>query len=399
MNLSDRVRALRTLACLSLWLFLLTSIEAQAQPGLVKLGHNTFPFAADQSTILTPVLAEVTAAQVLFVGELDHGDGSAHPLKLQLLKQLHQQHPNLAVVFEADFFALNHRAQSRTLKERLGGLYTVWTECAQFQPVEQYLLDHQVPVYGTDVQLVMPYSQQHLVPYLDSLLPAHPHKAPMLQVLKTLQEKQYGAQTPAEQKEQFLATLYTFQAQFKAGFDGQLLRTIEAFARHEWQGLLPKHPVYYRDQGMGENLFWLKSTLLPTTQVVFFGANSHIGNTRDGHEKTALTTVKAAFDAHQVYSSYALAMIAYRGVAKRPTMPNSFPIPPYPGQGLEQSLYELSLPFALVNLRAPDLRDKKFGVRGFEHDTKHKLPWSQVYDAFLYSQEVVPCGPMTKEEE
>jgi hypothetical protein len=31
----------------------------------------------------------------------------------------------LAVVFEADFFALNHRAQSRSLAERLRSLYPV----------------------------------------------------------------------------------------------------------------------------------------------------------------------------------------------------------------------------------------------------------------------------------
>ncbi|MBJ6146458.1 erythromycin esterase family protein [Hymenobacter sp. BT559] len=315
---------------------------------------------------------------------------------MKLLQQLRQLGRSVAVVYEADFFALNHQAQARPLAERLRSLYPVWTECSQFEQVIQYLLAQNLAVYGTDPMLTSDYSQQQLVPYLDSLLPAHAQKAVFLQDLKDLQQKTYFTSTSPERRAQFLATLHAYHLVVSTGFDHQLLRTIEAFAHHVWQGLAPKHDAYYRDQAMGDNLFWLTTTALRDQAVVFFGANIHIGNTQVLPAPKAITTVKAAFDAHQGAPSYALAMIAYEGVAKRPTLPKPFPIPAYMGQGLEQSLHDLALPFALINLRAPDLRARKFYVRGFGHATKQQAVWSQVYDAFLYTQLVEPCGQISK---
>jgi erythromycin esterase-like protein len=244
--------------------------------------------------------------------------------------------------------------------------------------------------------LISEYSQQHLVSYLDSLLPAQAQKADFLQDLKELQQKTYFIQSSPARRAQFLTTLHAYKLVVSSGFDQQLLRTIEAFAQHAWQGLAPKRKFYYRDLAMGDNLFWLTTTALRNQTVVFFGANIHIGNTQVLPVPKDITTVKAAFDAHQGAPSYALAMIAYEGVAKRPTLPRPFPIPAYVGDGLEQSLYKLALPFALVNLRAPDLREKKFYVRGFDHAVKQQAVWSRVYDAFLYTQLVEPCGQIGK---
>jgi erythromycin esterase-like protein len=365
---------------------------ARGQAGLVQLQQNTFALTTDQPTLLTPILPEIAAASVVFVGELDHGDGSAHPFKVKLLQQLQQLGRPVAVVYEADFFALNHRAQTRPLAERLRSLYPVWTECAQFEQVIQYLLAQNLPVYGTDPMLTSDYSQQYLIPYLDSVLPAHPQKADFLLDLKELQQQTYFTHSTPARRAQFSATLHAYQLAVSAAFDQQLLRTIEAFAYHAWQGLVSKHNAYYRDQAMGDNLFWLARTALRDNRVVFFGANLHIGTTQVLPAPNAITTIRAAFDAHQGAPSYALAMIAYEGIAKRPTLPKPFPIPAYVGPGLEQCLYELVLPCALVNLRAPDLRAKKFYVRGFNHSTKQEAVWSRVYDAFLYTQRVEPCG-------
>lgn len=183
-----------------------------------------------------------------------------------------------------------------------------------------------------------------------------------------------------------------YQPLVPPGFDQQLVRTIEAFARNAWQGLHPKKQGYYRDQAMGENLFWLQSTWLRDNRIVFFGANVHIGNTQVLPAPAVHTTVKATFDTHHAVSTYAIAMIVYEGMAKKPTMPTAYTIPAYPGEGLEKSLQDTSLDFALVNLHTPDLVAKKFYVRGFVHGTKQKAVWSQVYDCFLYSKVVVPCG-------
>jgi erythromycin esterase-like protein len=369
---------------------------ALGQPGLVQVQQNTFAVTPDVPTLLTPVLAEVSAASVLFIGELDHGDGSAHPLKVKLLQQVQQLGHPVAVAYEADFFALNHQAQTRPLAERLRSLYPVWTECAQFEQVTQYLLAQNLAVYGTDPRLVSDYSKQHLVPYLDSLLPKHAQKAWLLQEVKELQEKEYFVQTTSTRQALFLATLHAYESQLSAGFDQQLLRTIAAFAQNAWQGLTPKRKVYYRDQAMGDNLFWLSSTALREKTVVFFGANRHIGNSQELPIPKTITTVKAAFDAHPGAHSYAVAMIAYEGIAKRPTLPNAFPIPAYLGPGLEQSLHDLHLPVALVNLRAPSLQERKFYVRGLDHSTKQLAVWSRIYDAFLYTQLVEPCGQASK---
>lgn len=112
----------------------------------MQVQQNTFVLAPEQATLLMPVLTEVAAASVVFVGELDHGDGSAHPLKVKLLQQLQQLSRPVAVVYEADFFALNHRAQARPLAERLRSLYPVWTECAQFEQVPPSTLTRANPI-------------------------------------------------------------------------------------------------------------------------------------------------------------------------------------------------------------------------------------------------------------
>ncbi|HEX8350455.1 MAG TPA: hypothetical protein VF598_10875, partial [Hymenobacter sp.] len=220
----------------------LLSLGAFGQSGLIKVQQNTFGFAPSDTAILNPILTDITAAQVVFVGELDHGDGSSHPIKVQLIKQI-QKESSLAIAYEADFFALNHRAQSRTVEERLRSLYPVWTECKQFAQVMQYILEQKIQVYGTDPQLITSYSKQNLVPYLDSILPAHSQKTFFLEELKELQEKQYSVQANQQRKDQFLSTLHAYQALVKDGFDTQLLYSVEAFALYCWQGLTPKNKV------------------------------------------------------------------------------------------------------------------------------------------------------------
>lgn len=373
-------------------LLMLVTLNLYGQTELIKLKENVFEFSPDSATILKPILEEVALSDVVFLGERDHGDGSSHDIKYQLIRQLHHKASLAAVVFEADFFALNHKAQERSLKERLVSLYPIWTECSQFNKIEKYIIDNQIGVYGSDPRLMSPYSKAHLIPYLEAILPDDARKGYLLSELKALQEKEYFIERTQVQKEDLLELLHTYQKSFEEGFNRQLLLTIEAFAQNSWQGLNPRKQIFYRDISMGENLFWLKSSWLKDAKTAFFGANVHIGNTQKVYDKKAKTTVKAAFDAHGVFKSYAIAIISYEGLSKRPTMNTSYVLSPYKGEGLEKSLAQSGLTFALVNLRDDTLIGKEFYTWALVNAKKEKAVWSNIYDSFIYTKTIQPCG-------
>lgn len=290
------------------------SLQGYGQEKYLEPGKNIFGFSPDSTNILNAIIDEVRASDVVFLGEMNHGDGSSHTIKYQLIRQLHQEADLEVIVFEADFFALNHDRQRRSIAERLESIYPVWTLCSQFRKIQQYIINEQIEVSGADPRLNSPYSKNHLVPYLESIIPADSNKIFFLKEIKALQEKEYFLERHYDEKEKFLFVLRDYQKKFSEGFNYQLLKAIEAFANNAWQGFNPKKEIFHRDQSMGENLFWLKSTFLKGKRSVFFGANAHIGNTQRIYEKKAITTAKAAFDAPDVFTSFAIAIIGLEGI-------------------------------------------------------------------------------------
>lgn len=108
-----------------LLLIMKLSLPGFGQEKFLKPGKNIFEFSPDSANILNPIVDEIKMTDVIFLGEINHGDGSSHTIKYQIIRQMHQEADLEVIVFEADFFALNHDRQRRSIADRLESIYPV----------------------------------------------------------------------------------------------------------------------------------------------------------------------------------------------------------------------------------------------------------------------------------
>ena len=264
---------------------------------------------------LQPLKKVIGNSRIVMLGEQSHGDGATFQAKIRLIKFLHQEMGFSVIAFESGMYDCRKawsfiQSGEDSIKAASRGIFPIWTNSQQVQPLLQYLgqaakTAKPLELAGFDMQLTGSASRDFMLTDFEKFLaptgPETPEGKPWLTFKATFEALSSNPQNwqkyPAADQANFFDAMKALQPQVEkrgrdtklaseAAFWGQMLRSLEAFARFMWtvdfQNLNrnPDSVMNLRDKQMGENLLWLADNYYRGRKIIAWGATSHFVRNR-----------------------------------------------------------------------------------------------------------------------
>jgi erythromycin esterase len=281
--------------------YLLLAAFTHAQPVKEYVLANTRPIYSndirDERTDDLEVIGNAIGdAQVVLLGEQDHGDAPTFKAKARLIKYLHERKGFTVIAFESDLYALTSgqdamRAKGGSLMKLMNdNIFSLWTKCPECEDVFRYIdssdkSSSPLKVTGFDNQLYGRYRTGNYVADMKRLLTeANSQWTDKLLPLFNYAERYYplhaGKGIPTDSLQYLDKVMDSAMVDLNKLPDSSYLKVLAGSLKSYTSQMLylfqKSNFNTVRDKQMAANFLWLYRHKFPGEKIIIWAHNYHI---------------------------------------------------------------------------------------------------------------------------
>jgi erythromycin esterase len=274
--------------------FFATTISCTKPNDVEWIKENAHPITTlyyDSTTFedLEPLGKLVGDANVVILGEAEHGDGSTFYLKSRIVKYLNSEKGFHVLAFESPFYNIHMAQQTGDFQNVIEPIYDMWRyseACRELFKHAEHSSINWLRIEGIDSRHS---GDTTPVKHIDALIQKYDIQIPeadrfffnrtLTDALKF--EYTHNIDTPSQ--ERLLNLLVRYREELsKTDVDKfwiQELENLEAYCKHSWYCVVDEVAEYYnnshRDKQMADNALWLLRERWKGEKIIIWAANMH----------------------------------------------------------------------------------------------------------------------------